>query len=464
MKNDRIVRAYDSVNPTAVQKERILKEILAEARLDAPEGNQRRRVRPEMHGKRKSPGRRLLPLAACFAVLLAVGLVLRGHFLSSAQDAPPGPVPEKPTAVHSGYEMTAADHYAPVLEKYRRAVEESWTEEQCRIEGITPNMQYVSSKTGYALVDLDGDGREELIIAQEVSPEHDMVWDFYTTLEDGTPIQLWSDERSFDHCRVYRDNIICISHEEDQPGEHAFYVLEYGKLVLLESIEYEGDGIIHRNAEGDTRSISAQEAMELVFGYKHQKLNLTWLVEDPDGVREPDAAERYAQVIEKYQTALQEKWDREICINNDISLMIANYRETPESICAFYLDLDEDGVAELMITDGMMILDLYTLKDHKPVHLLTGWERNSYRYCMDNVIFNHGASSAYSSCYNYYRMENGALILVDSVVFDASIDPDNPWFLSADGETAGDPITEEKANEIMEQYKDMTILGQPLLQ
>lgn len=536
------------------------------------------------------------------------------------------------------------ERYLPILEKYRTALTEHWTKEQCQIEGISPNMQYVTSKTGYALLDMSGDGKEELIIAQEISSEHDIVWDLYTILEDGTPIHLWSDEQDFIHCRIYRNNIICISHEEDQPGEHDFYTLEDGRLVLLESIDYEGDDIIHTDAEGNPKPISSQEAMEIVFGYKHQKLDLIWLQDDLTDLQDADSVDPYAPVLEKYktaltenwsreqcdqndisrqimfdttnrndlgwcimdmdqngidelvisdgtslfdlytlqnglpvqilsgypdsytlcadgtvqmhtlfskgcswsfyvlsdqklelkdilvyrneyegtkateryyfgsdgdnvqpiskeeagdlivstpmeleltpfmekhasdptsdyqnileqyQTALMEKWDPGKCVEHDISLMVANFTETPDRLCAFYLDLDGDGLQELMITDGMMIFDLYTMKNSQPVHLLTGWERNSYRYCLDNVIFNHASNSAFNSSYRYYRMENGVLVLADAIVFDASKDPDNPWFLSADGETPGEAITEQKAREIMDQYVDMTILGIPILQ
>ena len=642
MKNKRIIRAYDSINPTNSEKERMMKNILAQADLEEDTGMQSRRVRPDVRPTRKTKSfraGRLLPFAACFAALLLGGFLLSR--LGASQENPVVMAPTSENAVHG---MTTMDHYAPVLEKYRRAIEEGWTKEQCEIEGISPNMQYVTSTTGYTLLDLDGDRREELIIAQESGPDYDTVWDLYTTLEDGTPIQLWSDEQEFVHCCIYKDNIIGIDRSRDQPGEHEYYILEAGQLVLQDGIEYEDDGIIRRDTNGNTQPISSQEAMEIVFGYKHQKLDLIWLQDDLTDLQDTDSVDPYAPVLEKYKTALTENWSREQCdqngisrqimsdttnrndlgwcildmdqngidelvisdgsslfdlytlqnglpvqilsghpdsytlcadgtiqmhtlfskgcswsfyvlsdrglmlnniliyrneyegtkateryyfgsdgdnvqpiskdeagnlivsnpmkleltpfmekytfdpasdyqtvleryqlalkekwdpgkcVEHDISLMVASFTETPDRLCAFYLDLDRDSVQELMITDGMMVFDLYTMKNGQPVHLLTGWERNSYRYCADNVIFNHASNSAYNTCYNYYCVVDGELMLVDSIVFDASKDPDNPWFLSADGETPGEAITEQKAREIMDQYVDMTILGIPILQ
>lgn len=815
MKNNRITRAYDSINPTSSDKERMLGNILARAQLEDTPGTQRRKVRPDTRHSRKRRQFRvgwILPVAACLALLLLGGFLLRYR---SSQ-------PDHPSLVNPMYEMTAKDHYAPVLDKYRRAMEESWTREQCVLEGISPNMEHVTQKTGYVLLDLDADGREELIIAQEASPDHDIVWDLYTTLEDGTPIQLLSDEGAWFNCGIFQNGVIGIDRSRKQPGEHEYYTLQSGQLVLLDSlfpegdqmmrmdqdgnkvpvsdqeameivysykfrkldliwleelrdaaasdryqevldtyrraiaeswsrercqtegisprmqsgadlthagyalldldndgreeliiaegsthianvwdlyttqedgtpvrlfmdacdgnqcnvyagnyiriehsgktagetnfytlesgqlvmrerVTYEGDNILHTDTKGNTHAITNREYMDISNSYQNLELDLTWLAELPDYLRDADTVERYTiileqyrtalmenwgweqyeqndmnqkiawdttdrnhlgwcvmdidqngvgeliisdgnnlfdlytlqngsavrvltqfddryslredgtiemmttfskgcswsfyrlsgqklklqsilvyrneyegttateqyyygpdgdncqpiskeeagalivskrmeldltpfaekhasdpaehyqAVLERYRTALMEKWDPGMCMDQDISMMVSRYAETPDMLCAFYLDLDEDGTAELMITDGMMIFDLYTIKNGQPVHLLTGWERNSYRFCMENVIYNHASNSAFNSCYNYYRVENGSLVLVESIVFDASIDPENPWFLSADGETPTESITEQKAKEIMDRYPDMSILGMPIL-
>ncbi len=668
MKNRRIIRAYDSINPSPGEKERMLETILAQADLEEKPRKQKKApvvytARPARSGSGAAIG------AAAAAVLL---LLLTGIILPRLNRQPDDPALRNPpgeSAVSTVPAMTPADHYAPVLEKYRRAMEEGWTKEQCEIEGISLRMQTGAdfTKAGYAFLDLDGDGREELLIAEESVPHMDLVWDIYTTLEDGTPIQLWVDECDGNQCYLYEGNIIGTEYSGKTQGESVYYALEAGQLVMIECIEYEDDSILYMDAEGDTRPISNQEFMAISNGYDHRKLSLTWLGDMPDYLRDTDTMERYAPVLEIYRTALTEHWDKDQCfehdistqaasspdvnnnlgwclldiddngtqeliisygsslvdlyclqpegispgdmvkrhgdmehhlnvadgichlarteagiqyslctdnriqyqiimadgtswcwyqlkpwgleleevlvyrsgndaakayaygpdedslayiskeeageiifshqpmelpvtpivdwgtytpeepadydslidlyqlalnekwdpgkcVENGISLMIGNFTQTPEMICAFFLDLDSDGTQELMITDGMMIFDLYTLKNGQPVHLLTGWERNSYRYCADNIIFNHASNSAFNTCYNYYCVVNGSLMLVDSIIFDASKDPDNPWFLSTDGETATEAITEQKARDIMAKYADLSILGTPVLQ
>ena len=251
MKNNRITRAYDSINPTASDKERMLDHILANARLEERSGTQNRRVRPETrHARKKQQFRSgwILPLTACLALLLLAGFLLSRRNIQ----------PETPSLAKPMYEMTAMDHYAPVLDKYRRAMEEGWTQELCELEGISPNMQYVTQKTGYALLDLDSDGREELIIAQEASPDHDIVWDLYTTLEDGTPIQLLSDEGVWFNCGIFQNGVIGIDRSRKQPGEHEYYTIQSGQLVLLDSLFPEGDQMMRMDQDGNKVPVSDQ--------------------------------------------------------------------------------------------------------------------------------------------------------------------------------------------------------------
>ena len=143
--------------------------------------------------------------------------------------------------------------------------------------------------------------------------------------------------------------------------------------------------------------------------------------------------------------------------------MISYFVDEPDRISAQMMDLDSNGVDELIITDGMMLYDLYTMKNGSPVKLLTGWERNAYRLCQNNVIYNQGSNGAASTVFNYYQLMAGELVLVESVVFDAIKDFDNPWFRSSDGETPEVPITEEEANRIMDSYSFISMLGIDLL-
>lgn len=668
MKNQRIVKAYDSINPTSSEKERMLRAILAEA---APESEPVKKKQVYTAKPVKTRHRSLIgPLAACIAAFV-LGAVVLTH-LGRNPDTPSLVNPTEGFTESAVQFHTAADHYAPILAKYRRAISEGWTREECEIEGISLRMQAGgdTSRAGYALLDLDNDGREELIIAEESTDRTDNIWDLYTTLEDGTPIQLWVDEQDGGQCKLHEGNVISIAYSYKDELEQTFYKLEAGQLSMLGQLQWEDeDTVFHTDAQGNTHQVSAREGQAIGYSYESQKLNLTWLADASNPMPDMDALERYTPVLEKYRTALTEHWDRDKCVehdisaivasspgvqndlgwclldidgngteeliisygnesgalvdlysiqpddvleknmvkrhggfehhlavengichlakseghiqytlcsdgtiryeivadgttswcnylvkpwglelqdvmiykrgneddktysygpheynltyiskekageflaahkplqlqvtplvdwsqyeadpktaydpvihlyeqaltekwdmeqcsSHDISLMISRFTDDPDRISAFMMDLDSDGSGELIITDGMMIYDLYTLRNGTPVKLLTGWERNSYRLCMGNVIYNQGSNGAASSVYNYYQLQNGELILMESVVFDANKDFDNPWFVSSDGETPEVPLREDQAEAILDSYKDVTMLGISLL-
>lgn len=127
-------------------------------------------------------------------------------------------------------------------------------------------------------------------------------------------------------------------------------------------------------------------------------------------------------------------------------------------------DIDGDGVEELIFgengTDaegvrGTIVYDIYTISGGELVHVLDGWVRNRYYLCENGMIANEGSNGADNSSYAYFTLENNALHLVESVICDGMRDAENPWFYSTkseyDAENA-EPVSEEKANEIMGKY------------
>lgn len=642
MKNDRIVKAYDSINPSIADKQKMLNVILQEAHLEEKPVKARKKrdsivytATPAKTSKRST----FMTIAASLALLLVSGFVL-ARMIGGGDQNPSYVQPTEEQAT-----VTVNVSYIPVLEKYRTALREGWSKEECEIEGISTRFympEPVDFTIGKRILDINNDGRAELLIGHDIN-----IWDLYTTLEDGTPIQLLSDvqdgwqyyicenqwilaeyyskkdccveyyrleghqlmieqqmqyrdgqwmieraeqewesisEREVqdltnsikkltpdwipleDHAQIdadamerytpilekyttalsenwseqlYQENDIssqiatyltaannpgwCLTDLDENgtnelviadkdrvydiytlndagmaehiltaTGPNAFSLyqggilreqvffskgcswylsqLSEGKQELLNVLtyrnEYEGteaaEGYYYGTNEDNGERISKDQAGEILSRYQPMNLQLTPLVDWDFDIFDDEAA--YDSLIDVYQQALTEKWDAEKCLQQDISMMISRFQEDPGKINAVYLDMDKDGMNELLITDGMMIYDLYTLTDGGPVHLLTGWERNSYRYCMEDVIFNRASGSAFNTCYRYYRLENGELVVVDSVVFDASVNPDNPWFRSADGETPETPLTEQEATAIMGSYKDLSLLGTSILE
>ena len=413
MKNNRIRIAYDSINPSLSDKHRMLDAILAEAHLDESVEKKRKNREPIVYTQ-KQPGttrRRnvFTPIAATVALFLVTGIAV--FAISNRQ--PIFTTEGNPPAETAAVIKTAKNHYAPVLEKYRRAASEGWTKEQCEIEGISTRMQagFDFSKAGYALLDLDGDGREELLIAEESTDRTDNIWDFYTTLEDGTPIQLWIDEQDGGQCRLYEDNVISISYSYKHELELTFYDLKSGNLVMREMLQWEDeDTVFHTDVNGITSQVTSREGQEIGYSYENQKLNLTWLSDIPEHLRDTDIVERYEPVLEKYKTALLENWTWEQCDTADISRMILFDTTNKNNLGWCLLDLDNNGTEELIISDGETLIDMYCFvpENAQPEDMIRQESNMDYFLsCTDGIC--HVIKSDASMSYTLY--ENGILRL-----------------------------------------------------
>ena len=126
------------------------------------------------------------------------------------------------------------------------------------------------------------------------------------------------------------------------------------------------------------------------------------------------------------------------------------------------MDLDGNGTDELLFgenhDDGWngIIYNIYTISDGALVHVADGWERNRYYLCENGYIANESSGGASESVYCYYTYEGTALTLVEAIVYDASSDPENPWFYTTQdsfSETASlTPVSETDARAVMDGY------------
>ena len=174
----------------------------------------------------------------------------------------------------------------------------------------------------------------------------------------------------------------------------------------------------------------------------------------------------YTEQIARYHTALSEKWDEGKYFENDLSALPYYYYDgNPlENVGFGFVDLDNDGYWELIIgailnaDQDPAVFEIWTLVDGEPVMLVQGGSRN--RYVLEYVeednmwyVVNEGSSSAFSHATYYLMLNEGALEVVQGIVFDASADERNPWFMTydKDWDTSNDePIDEETANAILE--------------
>ena len=160
----------------------------------------------------------------------------------------------------------------------------------------------------------------------------------------------------------------------------------------------------------------------------------------------------YRPILEKYVAAIREHKDPGQCSEEDISLL-TGYVEGLDGLGWYCQDLDGNGVEELIVSDGNVIYDLYTMENGKAIHLVTGFERNAYQLCENGIIKNFGSNSAAESSYTMYRLVGSSLVQEQVVTFDAAQDQENPWFRGFDKT----PVSEAEAQAVIDSYPEIVI-------
>lgn len=158
---------------------------------------------------------------------------------------------------------------------------------------------------------------------------------------------------------------------------------------------------------------------------------------------ESASSQKYMQLLDKYVTAIQEGWSAERYAQEDMSIILRDISSL-DSLGYAITDLDGNGVEELILAldeESQTILDLYTLVDGELVHVLSGWERNSYFLREGGLILNIGTESGSCTNYVFNRFSGGELIQEEIIRFDALRDIDNPWFMGSDLH----PVTQQEA-------------------
>lgn len=174
----------------------------------------------------------------------------------------------------------------------------------------------------------------------------------------------------------------------------------------------------------------------------------------------------YAEQIERYYTALAEKWDEGKYLENGMSIVSSYYYQgNPlENVGFAFEDLDNDGRWELIIgailnaEEDPSIFEIWTLVDDKPVMVAQGGSRNRYILQFveeDNMwyVAYEGSNGAANHATYYMMLIEGELQVMQGIMFDAAADEANPWFMTYDLDwdvSNDEPIDEETANAILE--------------
>lgn len=174
-------------------------------------------------------------------------------------------------------------------------------------------------------------------------------------------------------------------------------------------------------------------------------VELTYATKDPS----PNSA-GYSHVLQKYIDAINENWDMTRCEQEDISYL-TTLLESTEDLGYSLIDLDGNGVEELIVTNGNVIYDLFTLlKDGSLFHLLSGADRGEYTLCENNYIAYVGFDSADWTRYYFYRVKGASLVLEQALEYNTHQGPDNPWFRSEGDNLA--PVSEADFQKTIDSY------------
>ena len=185
---------------------------------------------------------------------------------------------------------------------------------------------------------------------------------------------------------------------------------------------------------------------------------------EEDVVDEIEASTHYMQnvypkQIERYYTAISQKWDELAYLDNEMSTLTARYYEgNPMDNVGFaFVDLDRDGIWELVIgaTQDSLVFEIWDLKNGEPVMVAQSGSHNRYylQYADDQWTVGYEAENGAANFAVYsLKLVSGEFQVIQGVVFDALANEENPWFQATDLDMDGSndtPITEETAVTMM---------------
>lgn len=175
-----------------------------------------------------------------------------------------------------------------------------WNSENADIVPGNPELSFMYvqsdelSDIGYALIDLDGNGQDELVISAVESP---YAYDLYT-ISEGKAVHLFASGERYSHFLLENAYIELQWSDSAAKSGHDFLKLNDGKLELVERITYDAEQAVNAGVIGsfdeaddtncffvsstdkteDYKSVSAEEANEKIASYQNAnaKLNIEY--------------------------------------------------------------------------------------------------------------------------------------------------------------------------------------------
>ena len=463
--------AYERMNPPPGAKERMMRNIL----------NRKKEEKRYIAEPTPSHSWSAIPALLALVAVLAVGWWM----LQPDADLPLSDDPVETTAPSEFRAYLDIDEMFPnvpekfgwLLLEYYAAQEGNWTQTQWQEAGFSTDLYQIKDKAnwGYACVDLDGNGVEELLICTQ-----DQIYGLYAMV-DGTVSELlgWRIESEATRLsmELSDDNVVYIC-QLTALGDiyHSYYRLGKDGLgataLIMDAVVIEAaDGTWYTGPnEKDAMAVSSMEAQAVMDRFLPVVIEANWIAENgiPESIQSVPGT--YRSILMKYYTAVQENWDAARCEAADISPLITDYAHTSDwGYCL--MDLDGNRVEELVLTDGEQVLDIFTViqsegaaaQHPEAVHLAMGWKTNRLYICEGNLILQEQEEDADHVAYLYYRLENNIdLVPVKAVIYGADA-KNGPWFVG-DTQDSAEPATSSDAQAVFDAYVREYLEFTPLIE
>lgn len=322
--------------------------------------------------------------------------------------------------------------YQPVIAKYVTALTEHWGGEACSNADISILVSYATSPSelGYALLDLDNDGTDELIIANDA--ERQVIYDLYS-LVNGKLVHVFTgwDRNSYELREGFR--ILNIGSNGAASADYVYCHLSNGQLVTDSLIRFDAatdpdHPWFRGTGENDLAPITDENWSEdeVYNSAASLPIAITPFADNSAGSYDPALAD-YEGYLSTIDTS-----------------SIKYY-----ALC----DLDGDGQDELLLyNSGETLTKVAAIQNGTAQEILSG---NVLDLCEGNVLEAwEGGSGAEQR--TYYRVENHTAVPFECIIY--NID-ENQCYRDSNYDFYEEnltPITEEEYNRVVNTYPGMS--------
>ncbi|HCP70612.1 MAG TPA: hypothetical protein DIT87_00885 [Clostridiales bacterium] len=327
--------------------------------------------------------------------------------------------------------------YQPLIAKYTTALTEHWGGEACINADISLLVSYVTSPSelGYALLDLDNDGTDELIIANDA--ERQVIYDLYS-LVDGNVVHVFTgwDRNSYELREGYR--ILNIGSNSAASTDYVYCHLSKGQLVTdslirFDAMEDPDHPWFRGTGENDLAPITDENWTEdeIYSAAASLPIAITPFAEN--------SAESYDPELADYKAYLS-------AVATDQTIVVNYYA---------LRDLDGDGQDELLLFNrDWGLCKVAVVQNGTAREILSGF----LYLCAGNVLeYLSGGSGGTGT--TYYQVENKTAVPIESIAYINYID-NVKWYRDRDFDPLKQdltPITYEEYQRIADTYPRMTM-------